>query len=194
MPVGHVGSVFTSSQRIAPNSPITEAVTIVDIPDLGTPAAAQTPIAPFLFHFTMPLDTHRRVAAVQQTIEHQGVRLTLDRVVVTASETRIILHWAVPNEPGIQVTMPGMPRLHIDSDIVPHGGSDGLGSGRLNQNGDGGTWTYSYFDSLLTKSNDWAFYVQDVSKHDPQADSAANDTPVPGQWAFHFTVPPLTTP
>ncbi len=194
IPVGRIARGVVTSQVIAPNSPITEAVTIVDLPDPRTPSAAPTPILPFHFQFTMPVDTRRRVADVQQTIEQHGVRITLDRVVVTASEARITLHGDVPNAPTLRVPMPDI-RLHIENEFaLPQGNGNTPISTNIQQNGDDGPWTYSYFGSLLAKNSDWIFYVQNVTKHDPRADPSANDTSVPGLWTFHFTVPPLAGP
>ncbi len=193
IPVGRVERGVANSQRIEANSPITEVVTTVDLPDPRTPQVAPSPVPPFHFQFAMPLDTRRRVADVQHTIEQHGVRITLERAVVTASEARITLHGDVPADPRLQVPMPDI-RLHIDNEFAPpQANGNALVSTRLYQNGDG-LWTYSYQGSLLAKNNDWVFYVQNVTEHDPRADSSAADTPVPGLWTFHFTVPPLAAP
>lgn len=194
IPVGRVVQVVSNAQVIEPHSPITEVVAIVDLPDPRTPQVVPPAVSPFHFQFTMPLDTRRRVADVQQTIEQHGVRITLDRVVVTASEARITLHGDVPAAPTLRVPMSDM-RLHIENEFAPsQANGNALVSISAHQNGDNGPWIYRYLGSLLTKNNDWAFYVQNVTTYDPTAGNSATDTPVPGLWTFHFTVPPLAAP
>ncbi|MDQ2806789.1 MAG: hypothetical protein M3Z04_07720 [Chloroflexota bacterium] len=190
IPVGRVVTDIPTTQTIAPHSPITD---IINLPFGGTQQVTQQPVLPFHFQFAMPLDRRRRIAEVNQTITQQGVAITLDRAVVTASEARITLHGAVLDDPRLQVPLPYL-RLHIEYEFwVQHPNADATAPSTFYQNGDG-PWTYSYLGSLLAKNNDWAFYVQNVTEHDPRADSSVADTPVPGLWTFHFTVPPLAAP
>ena len=58
---------------------------------------ASRAVGPFHFEFTMPFDTSRRVIPVGRTIDTHGVAITLERIVMTASETRLYLSYRAPN-------------------------------------------------------------------------------------------------
>ncbi len=113
-----------------------------------------------------------RIANVHQTVTVGGTAVTLERVVVTLSETRIYLH-------GIDVE--GLvSMLSVDGWDSEHGHVGPIGSFAS-----GGQAVVFFSASLFDKHGEWTLTVQTAGgSANVSAPSAGN-----GSWTFHFVVP-----
>lgn len=122
------------------------------------------------FDFTVAFHPGR-VATPHQRVTVHGQTVTLERVVVTVSETRVYLsgiasQWAIGT-----LTVDGW-----TSDPFQNPGGGTITSGRAAN----GQTFISYFDALYDKHGAWTLTVSDA--HNAQA-------PQGGPWVFHFDVP-----
>lgn len=74
---------------------------------------------PFVFEFSLPVDKMARVLAEPQTATDQGIAITLKRVTVTPSQTRLVLCYEAP-DPTRQWTL--IPHLTASGELVEGGG------------------------------------------------------------------------
>ncbi len=146
-------------------------------------AKPATPMpGPFTFDFSMPVDLTRRVAEVNQTVDASGWIMTIERVIVTTSETRII--WRYPeSDTHILRCSQLLGKLQIGtwtstltdlSGVVESWPSNGRCSYRYPQT------------SLIDKQGDWTLTVDTwISAFGGMASSSS------GPWVFHFDLPPI---
>jgi hypothetical protein len=121
------------------------------------------------FTFTVPFHAGR-IATPRQSVTANGVTLTLERVVVSLSETRLYVQ-------GAGVTTVLYPTLTV-SDW--HGQAMVIEIGSVNAH----EIFISYWASLLDKHGEWTLKLQLASL---QAPPAPQGTGAP--WTFHFVVP-----
>ncbi len=153
---------------------------------------------PFTFAFSVPFIPGRTVE-VSHTVEAGGVAITLQRVVVTPSETRAILCFDPPDGGGKAWTPIAM--LDAGEGQEVSGGSSSLISGT----GEERCHRYGFFASLYNQRGEWTLTVPELvgmdiggleSRINRQADSAALlvdaaefQTRLAGPWVFRFRVP-----
>lgn len=135
---------------------------------------------PFVFRFTVPF-RQGRVAAPEQTVTAGGRAVTLERVVVTPSETRVYLQGL--NGTGI------FPHLTVDgydSDHVTLVGWKPTEAGevlRLVHETSGGLIACDFLQPLTDKHGAWTLTI----KAGPATADGRQVTG--GPWTFHFEVP-----
>jgi hypothetical protein len=154
-------------------------------------AAAAPVIGPFTFNFRLPFDPWWSTATVQQTVTAHAVPITLERVVMTRAEARVILRFASPD--GGAVTR-WQARADLGPSSAPAGAAPVLPLG-VQWNDDStiygwqadGTWVGSLVSAtdLLQHAGPWTLTV-----HDLQVTSGFRLLDVAGPWVFHFTIPP----
>ena len=148
-------------------------------------------VGPIGFTFRLPTDPLRRVAVVHHTDRAAGVRMTLDRVIVTRSEVRAVLRFASPDDrpatdwSPVTIDLRGYPdhyRMQLSELNLP-----ALHAGGWQPDG---TWIASNVnpaDLLLNQETEWRLTV-------PSLEPAEPDLPlVRGPWIFDFTLPPATS-
>jgi hypothetical protein len=137
----------------------------------GKPDAHQVNVPGALaFDFTLAFHPGR-VATPHQSVTVHGQTVTLERVVVTVSETRVYLSGISPDWAIGTLEVDGWTS---DPDRNPSGGPIGAG---LTANGQ---TVISYGDALFDKHGTWTLTV--FYAHNAQA-------PQGGPWVFHFDVP-----
>lgn len=166
--------------------------------DLFFPAGREIVAGPFEFNFTVPVSTaETRIARVDQSAEAGGVKITLDKVVVTPGEAR--LTFSVDAPPGDDTVW--QPVLALQAgDYNSQDTSHDLRVESSTSDGDG-TWTYSVIAPLADKQGEWTVTISELrAGRDPDfggLDLEDRDTRGPreqntlsGPWVFKFTVPP----
>ncbi len=125
---------------------------------------------PLVFDFTVTFHPGR-IAEPHQSVTVGGQTVTLERVVVTVSETRVYLRGIKPDWVIGTLSVGGWTS---DPFRNPQGGPIGAGA-----TPDGLT-VISYADALYDKHGEWTLVV-----------SYANNSQAPhgGPWTFHFVVP-----
>lgn len=162
------------------------------------PASEGTIVGPFTFDFSVPFIPGHTVE-VQQTVEAAEVAVRLERVVVTPSETQVILCFEPPDEEGKD----WVPIATLDTG----NGQDlsGLGS-QLSGTSEEICYRDIYLDALTGRSGPWTLTVTELVGEDINqlqilrqadsavvsvnaADAAKFQTRLAGPWVFHFVVP-----
>jgi hypothetical protein len=133
-------------------------------------------VGPFTFDFSVPFIPGRTIE-VQQTAEAAGVAVTLQRVVVTPSETRATLCFDPPDA--------GNKEWHV---ITPGDGQD-LSGGAVSQLSGTGEECHRviYLGALASRSGTWTLTVTELVGFDPAGQG--EQTRLAGPWVFRFRVP-----
>lgn len=124
---------------------------------------------PITFHLTVPV-APGRIANVQQTVDAAGVRVTLERVIVSDTETQVFLR-GVGTDADAELTVGGSsyPLVHNGGVRLPASSGD--------------SWAYATDASLMGQRGTWTLTV----KPGPVSRIAS---PTSGErWVFHFVVP-----
>ena len=147
---------------------------------------------PFVFDLTVPVIAGR-VAEINQTVTVNDVPVTLERVVVTPSETRMHLRFHdVPGKPVQEWRWAGHPRLAIDGWNSEQNEAEGGGYS------DGSRWVFGRNYALIDKHGEWTLTVDRLFGHDPVKAAAASKEGegavytmdvIEGPWEFKFIVP-----
>jgi hypothetical protein len=126
----------------------------------------------------IPFDPRRRLAEPHLSVEGRGVTLTLDRVQVTASETRLYIAGKLPPTVG-----GGGPQLSGDgwSLSVDHGGLKYIEASR---DGNTGQMVYRLGASLLDRPSPWVLTLPAMTETAPPGSSSVH-----GPWRFRFALP-----
>ncbi|HZS93696.1 MAG TPA: DUF4179 domain-containing protein [Chloroflexota bacterium] len=157
--------------------PVTGPSGSIAIDPANAPNGVQDPyvhdfrvFGPLTFDITVPFVTGHEVG-VHQQVNAGGVTLTLERVVVSPTETRAYVSGLTPAQShyvGAVLSGAGWTGEAVD------GGSSSV------QYSDG-TTEFSYFGDFMDKHGAWTFTVSTLP-------GAGNSAPT-GTWTFHFTVP-----
>jgi RNA polymerase sigma-70 factor (ECF subfamily) len=134
---------------------------------------------PFRFRFPVVVDRSQRALAQPQTVRTAGVTMILERVVVTASETRLILRYTPP--PGGSATQVWRPLLSLQA------GAHDLTLGTSGAFPAPHVYEHRIGWALLAEPGAWTLRVSELMREDSPA------TRVRGPWIFQFTLPPATT-
>ena len=171
----HLSTDINMNQKFAPTPP--------SVPDPMVTVVAQS----VKFDFTMKTSPLQRVARINQTVEVEGVALTLEIVRVTPSEARFDMSVAGDER---KLTSPGLWEPQ-ELELKAGGQTTKLGAdweyprmslGILRRGGD--SWTSLYPEPVIDKQGEWTLTV-------PSLFAASYDSAVslPGPWVFHFTLP-----
>jgi hypothetical protein len=164
------------------------------VPVVGTPLPTPLPshLLSFTFQLLAPFSSDRVLVPVGQTVENSDVEFTLDRVDVTASETRLYLHFKPvnPQAPMYEFNWATSAELRSESDSKPEDinlqpGLDGDAS----CNNDS-ICVFSYSSSSLLRTTPTSYRLT-VSVWPPTAPCCGGEMKPLGTWVFHFTVPAL---
>lgn len=134
------------------------------------------------FDFSVPFHAGR-VANLHQSLTVGGGTVTLERVVVTLSETRVYLLGTPPDPAELKNSIAPAP------DLIAHlsvGGwdSDHSDGAIIQWEAPNGLIVFSYQDSLFDQHGTWTLTVQTSGSAQP------SETPFTGgPWTFHFVVP-----
>ena len=147
---------------------------------------------PFTFSFSVPV-TPGRIAEVHQTSQAAGLSITLERVVVTPSETRAYLRCSPPDNRSNLVWHP-LVSLQVNGRV--RGGQAPQWSRNLGDN----AWSSSFFAPLYDEQGEWTITVnelvgmRDLNEIQFQDSSelaeALKQERLRGPWTFSFTAPP----
>lgn len=125
---------------------------------------------PLTFDITVPFDRGREVSPHQQ-INAGGVTLTLERIMVSPTETRVYVRGLDPNQSHyVQGILSG--DAWTDEDV--DGGSRSVWYSN-------GMTVFSYLGSFTDKHGAWSLTLKPLP-------GAAGSAPA-GPWSFHFTAP-----
>lgn len=145
---------------------------------------------PFVFDLAMPVHTGR-VAEVNQTITVNDVPVTLERVVVAPSSTRVqVRYHDVPGRPVAEWGWEGgYARLSVDGWDADQESAEGSG------NVDGARHTYNRQYALFDKRGEWVYTIDNLWGWDPVKTAAMKEgdtvqgESIEGPWEFKFIVP-----
>lgn len=149
----------------------------------------ETFILPFAFDVVVPFDPRRREATPNQTVITSGIAITLERAIVTASETRLVLRYAsVGEDTGLWEVGMADGSLTPGVGTIPFGvGNPGSGFTSIEPCDPDGRCAADYAAaSLLNRPPNWTLRLDHLS-----SSAAPAPPPVPGPWIFTFTVPPF---
>lgn len=124
---------------------------------------------PIVFNLTVPI-VPGRVADVQQTVDVAGVNATLERVIVSDTETQVFLSGVAPAADA-ELTVGG------SSYHLVHNGAVRLPASSAD------SWAYTTDASLVDQHGPWTLTVK------PGPGSKIASPTAGGPWVFHFVVP-----
>lgn len=180
--------IFSDTERLTPE-------------ELLQPFGLEIVAGPFQFDFTVPVYTSgTSVAPVGQTAEAAGMKITLDRVVVTPGEARLTFSF----DASANDATPWRPVLTVQAG--DYNSDDAPGDLRIETNTSvgKGTWTYSLIAPLTDKQGEWTVTISELRAghgmdlkadgiggiEDPSNLMDGDQTTLAGPWVFKFTVPP----
>lgn len=161
--------------------------------DLLFPLGQEIVAGPFQFDFTVPVATSEtRVEPINQTVEAGGMKITLDKMVVTPGEARMTFSFEAPTG---DVT-PWQPVLTLQAG--DYNSDDAPGDLRVETDSSvgKGTWTYSLIAPLTDKQGEWTVTVtelragHEIDLKDGVLGGSGERQTMVGPWTFKFTVPP----
>jgi hypothetical protein len=146
------------------------------VPNASTTVARS--VGPFHFEFSMPFDSSRRLIAVGRTIDTHGVAITLERIIITASETRLYFSYRSPS--GAPLPSQWYPILSLQAgDWSSDREGKDVETDRQQQ--DPQHLVYTIHTSLAAHQGEWALLIPEL-----QRDNGAQH--LLGPWEFHFTI------
>jgi hypothetical protein len=172
----------------------TEVPTPTQLPPASRPGSR---LLPFEFSFQVPFDSRRIVLQPEQTVEQNGLRITVKQVDITASEALITLHYAALNRGVIGGVNPGVSAgLGVVSESRGEGitivsDPDGFMFGTETE----GEIIFSYTEPLLLRKSpvDIALRVS-AGKMSASRIGGVPEPPPIFDWTFRFTVPATSSP
>ena len=161
------------SLHTAPHPPPPEGAGLVGSVELE-PLAAGAVVGPFTFGFRLPLIAGRTVE-VQQTVEAAGVAITLEKVVITPSETQATLCMVPPD--GSREWL-----------LIAEDGGDRYGgtASSLDERG-AECHRLIYSGALSGRFGRGTLVVTELVGFDPTGQG--EQTRLAGPWVFHFRLP-----
>ncbi len=166
-----------------------------DISNLGANApipAKQTLAGPFVFDFNVVVGSDIRIVNVGQTVEAQGIAFTMERLIITPGETRMVVRYTLPDaNPSLLwnpiIAAEGANWATSYSDNYPRyqGSMDIKSEGPGSQLADGSA-IYQITGNLYDKTGPWTVTVKQLHSADKTTDK---DQYLTGPWVFQFNVP-----
>ncbi len=138
-------------------------------------------VGPFHFEFNVPFDSTGRMISVGRSIDTHGVVITLDRVVITKTDTRLYLSYRAPN--GNPLPAQWYPILNLQAG---NWSSDREGKDveTDRQQSDPQHLVYTVHTSLADQHGDWTLTIRELQRDN-------GDQRLIGPWSFYFNVPPI---
>jgi hypothetical protein len=141
-------------------------------------------VGPFHFEFTVPLASTGRLISVGRSINTHGVVITLDRVLITKTDTRLYLSYRAPN--GAPLPAQWYPILNLQAGNWSSE-REGKDVETDRQQADPQHLVYTIHTSLAAQQGDWTLTIRELQRGN-------GDQRLVGPWGFFFTVPPAGTP
>ncbi len=155
-------------------SPLPSQVTIEQFE-----AMKEKPEGIFTFDFSIALVDEQRVLETQMRVTDQNIAVTLERVTVSPSQTRVIVCFLTP-DPARQWT--AIPQLTTAEGEVPGGGGV-----RPFLDGDESCQDYTYFAGMFNYVGEWRLEITELIGF---GSGGGNDQQrISGSWVFEFVVP-----
>jgi hypothetical protein len=167
----HVLSFDASALRGAP-SPL-DLRLVVEVARSPMPLSRHV-IGPFIFDFSLPLDPGK-VVDVQQRVTAASVDIELRQVVVTPSETRVLLCLGAPGEMGTSWGAASTLRAETEE-------ADGVWV----RSAEEGCALHGFLPPLYDQPGAWTLTVTELVVHDRT--QLGEPTRIAGPWVFHFHV------
>jgi hypothetical protein len=163
-----------------PSGPLAELPESMVVTAESQPAPGEEAIVgPFTFDFSVPL-IPGRVAEVNQTVDAAGVVMTLERVVVTPSETRTYLRFDLPDGAGTH----WMPVMMLEAP----GNKKSQEYFAYPVNTDSSGYSYGFPVPFYDRPGEWSLTVAELVGTDLTR-QPSEDIRLAGPWVFHFYVP-----
>ncbi len=134
---------------------------------------------PFSFDFSVPLVSDQRVLTATQTATDQDITLTLDRVIISPSQTRVVVCYAPP-DPARSWT--SIPHLTTSDGDVPGGG----GVLRF-EDGDRTCDDFTYQAGMYNYYGEWQLEISELVGF--SSGGGDDQQRIAGSWKFQFVVP-----
>ncbi len=141
-------------------------------------AMREGPAEHFTFDFSVPLVSDQRLLTTAQTATDQDIVITLKRVSVSPSQTRVIICFAPP-DPARRWT--GIPHLTTAEGDVPGGGGV-----QPFMDGDQTCDNYTYFAGMYDYHGEWRLEISELVGF---GSGGADQQRIAGSWQFRFVVP-----
>jgi hypothetical protein len=168
----HVLSFDASALRGAPST--LDLGLVVEVARSPMPLS-QHVIGPFIFDFSLPLNPGK-VVDVQQRVTAASVDVELRQVVVTPSETRVLLCLGAPG--GIGTNWGAVSTLRTET-----GQADGVWVRSAAE----GCALHGFLPPLYDQPGEWTLTVTELVMHDRT--QPGEPARMAGPWVFHFHVP-----
>jgi hypothetical protein len=136
---------------------------------------SQHVIGPFIFDFSLPLNPGK-VVDVQQRVTAASVDIELRQVVVTPSETQILLCLGAPSEMG--TSWSAVSTLQTET---------GQAAGVWVRSAEEGCALHGLLPPLYDQPGEWTLTVTELVMHDRA--QMGEPTRIAGPWVFRFHVP-----
>jgi hypothetical protein len=168
----HVLSFDASARQGAPST--LDLHLVVEVARSPMPLSRHV-IGPFIFDFSLPLNPGK-VVDVQQRVTAASVDIELSQVVVTPSETRVLLCLDAPSEMGTSWGVVSTLRTET-------GQADGVWVRTAEE----GCALHGYLPPLYDQPGEWILTVTEVVMHDRT--KLGEPTRIAGPWVFRFHAP-----
>jgi len=179
-----------------PGPVVTRAIEANEVPTQVPPPPASRLLS-FEFSFQVPFDSERIVLRPHQTVEQNGLQVTLRQLDITASEALVTLHYVVLNRevfdrqrgPGVSAVLT-VPSESSGEDITIVSEPEAVEFGADAE----GEMVFSYSEpSLLRKTSvDCTLSVSAGSTSASRVDGSGS--PPLGEWIFPVMVPATSSP
>ncbi len=137
------------------------------------------PAGHFTFDFSVPLVSDQRVLTAAQTATDHDIPITLERVTVSPSQTRVVICFTPP-DPARRWT--GIPHLTTDAGDVPGGGGV-----QPYMDGERTCDDYTYFAGMYDYRGDWQLEITELVGFG--SGGGDDQQRIAGSWKFQFVVP-----
>jgi hypothetical protein len=168
----HVLSFDASALRGAPST--LDLHLVVEVARSPMPLS-QHVIGPFIFDFSLRLNPGK-VIDVQQRVTAASVDIELRQVVMTPSETQILLCLGAPSETG--TSWGAVSTLRTET---------GQADGAWVRSAEDGCALHGFLPPLYDQSGEWTLTVTELVMHDRT--QPGEPTRIAGPWLFQFRVP-----
>lgn len=140
----------------------------------------ERPGRPFSFEFSVPLSGSLRVLNTPMTAADQGITLTLESVMVSPSQVRIVVCY---DSPDLSRGWTSIPRLTANSAEVPGGG--GVQSMKFGETR--ACDEYLYNADMYDYQGDWRLEISELVGFG--SGGGDDQQRIKGSWIFEFVVP-----
>lgn len=160
---------------------ITETDSITDNPNIKQTTTTSLG-EPLILHFTVPLSSDIRVLNDGYTVTDEEVALTLRRVTVSPSQTRVTICFVPPTFERSWITIP---HLTADGTEVVGGGATDFVSG-VGESSSEICNEHLYNAAMFDYTGNWQLEITELVGF---GSSGADQQRIAGSWRFEFVVP-----